>query len=123
MSQDLYYSCIAFIKFSILAFYRRLFPISEFRITTYVLIGVIAIWWITAVLISILNCTPISYNWDRTQPGRHGLDARKFVIAVGIPNIVTDGIMLLLPLPVIWQMKLQFKKKMALSAILSFGIL
>lgn len=121
--QEMYYCCIAFIKFSILAFYRRIFPINTLRFTTYALIGIIAIWWVTVALISILNCTPIDYNWDRTQPGGHCLDPEIFAIAISIPNIVTDLIILLLPLPVIWKLQLHFKKKMALSAIFSLGIL
>ena len=72
---------------------------------------------------AILGCTPINYNWDRTQPGGYCVDARIFSIGVSIPNIVTDVIILLLPLPVIWQMQLHFSKKIALSAIFSLGIL
>lgn len=121
-AQNMYYCCIAFIKFSILTFYLRLFPISKFRIATYALIGITAIWWVPVALISILGCTPIEYNWDRTQPGGHCIDARKFILANAIPNIVTDLIILLLPLPVIWHLQLHFKKKLAVSAILSLGI-
>lgn len=119
----MYYCCIACVKLSVLAFYRRVFPVNTLRITSYALAGVIAIWWITVVLISILACTPISFNWDRTQPGGHCLDPRIFVIAISIPNIVTDITILLLPLPVIWRLQLHFKKKIAVSAIFSLGIL
>ena len=51
------------------------------------------------------------------------MNTRTSVIAISIPNIVTDVIILLLPLPVIWKLQLHFKKKIAVSAIFSLGIL
>ena len=120
----MYYCCIAFIKFSILFFYRRLFPVNKLRIATFALLGTIAALWITSALASILPCTPVSYNWDRTQQGGHCLGNRgAFTIGVSVPNIVTDVLILLLPLPVIWKLQTHFKKKVALCGIFSLGLL
>lgn len=120
----MYYCCIALIKFSILFFYRRLFPVSKLRIATSALLGTIAALWITAAFLSVLPCHPVSYNWDRTQQGGHCTgNPGDFTIGVSVPNIVTDVLILLLPLPVIWQLKMQPQKRVALCGIFSLGIL
>lgn len=71
----------------ILAFYRRFFPIQKIRIATYILDGIIANWCIKGALIGILNCTPVSYNWDRTQPSNHYPDPITNIIAISIPEM------------------------------------
>ena len=109
----MYYCCIAFIKSSILFFYRRLFPVNKLRIATSALLGTIAALWITTALLSILPCHPVSYSWDRTQRGGHCTgNPGDFTIGVSVSNIVTDILILLLPLPVIWKLQLQSKKKL-----------
>ncbi|KAM0802244.1 hypothetical protein BDR22DRAFT_778699, partial [Usnea florida] len=121
--QNMYFCCIAFIKFSILFFYRRIFPANKFRIATYALLGTIAAIWITSALLSVLPCTPVSYNWDRTQQGGHCIgNPSYFTVGISVPNIVTDILILLLPLPVTWKLQLRPKKKLALCGIFSLGI-
>lgn len=119
----MYYCCLAFIKFSILAFYRRVFPTGELRITTYILIGVITAWWIAAVLVSVLSCTPAKFDWDSTKHNGHCIGASGFILRNSIPNIATDVAILLLPLPVIWKLQLPIRKKVAVTVIFSLGIL
>lgn len=119
--QNTYYSGTAFVKFSILVFYRRIFPVNVLRITTFALIGFITIWLIAVSLTTILSCTLIDYNWDVTQPDGYCFDARSFSVAFAIPIIGTDLLILLLPLPVVWRLQLQPKRKIALSMIFSLG--
>lgn len=42
---------------------------------------------------------------------------------MSVPNIVTDLIMLLLPMPVIWRLKLPTKQKIALTGVFLLGSL
>lgn len=106
----MYYCCIAFVKFSTLFFYRRI-SVNKLRIATFALLGTIAALWITAALITVLLCTPVSYNLDRTQRGGHCFgNPGAFTIGVSVPKIVTDVLILLLSLPVIWNLQLHPKK-------------
>ena len=118
-----YYGGTAFVKLSILVFYRRIFPVNVLRITTFLLIGIITIWWIALTLTTILSCTPVDYNWDVTQPDGRCLNGRNFSVAFSVPIIVTDLFVLVLPLPVVWRLQLQSKRKIALSIIFSLGTL
>lgn len=114
----MYYCCLAFTKFSILAFYGRVFPVSELGMTTHILIDVMTAWWITAVLVSMLSCPPVEYDWVRTKCNIHCVSACVFVLRNFLPDVVTDVAILQLPLPVIRKLQLRVKKKMTVTAIL-----
>jgi len=66
----IYVVAIGFNKYSILLFYRRLFPLkSVFRILQLVAAVVLA-WQIAIILGFILQCTPVQKAWDVMIPGK-----------------------------------------------------
>ena len=75
------------------------------------------------MLVSILSCKPVQYNKDLTKRNAHCISASGFVLTNTIPDIATDIAILLLPLPVIWKLQLRVRKKIAVTAIFSVGIL
>ena len=75
------------------------------------------------MLVSILSCRPVQYEKDLLKRNAHCISASGFVLTNTIPDIATDIAILLLPLPVIWNLQLRVKKKIAMTAIFSIGIL
>lgn len=64
-------------------------------------------WSISMIFVICFQCAPLAHMWDDTIPGRCiNLDPNVLLQNVAIGNIVTDVIIMLLPLPVVWQLKL-----------------
>lgn len=93
-----------------------------FRYATY---GVIALWtaWTTAATcLCIFECIPIHKAWDPLVPG-HCIDLIELSLATGYMNIVTDVMVLLLPVPLVWQLQLATRLKFAVIGVFFTGAL
>ena len=69
----------------------------------------------------IFQCTPVNYLWGKTIPGGHCFDSGILVIVGGALNAVTDVLMLILPIPVLWKLQMSTRKKWTVSAIFLMG--
>ena len=139
----LYTLTLCSVKYSILAFYFRLF-VKSIRIPVYVLTTLVTAWGIavvslvarpcaitfltdigTQILVSIFQCVPISALWNRSpnDSSECGVDDYAFFIGNAVPNIVTDAAILSLPIPVIWKLHRTTSQKIALSGIFMLGSL
>jgi hypothetical protein len=105
---------------SILLFYRRLFPTQRIRQITMGLFIFLAVWYAAFQLTAIFQCTPVHYYWNRTIPG-HCVNDIDFYIALAATNTVTDVILLILPMPTVWALKVNRSKRLALSAVFLLG--
>jgi len=79
-------------------------------------------WVLSIVLETFLLCRPLAFNWDTTIDGSCGERNRVYVSA-GSLNIITDVMVLTLPMPKIWGLQLPLKRKLGLMVIFSLGIL
>jgi len=123
---------LVFIKSSILAFYWRIFRSdSTIRLPIWILFGMVCVWGIAVILVSIFQCLPVEAFWERFNPLNPipasdyscGVDVRLFFLGVAITNTITDGFMIILPLPYIWKMYcLSFAQKVATTGIFIVGI-
>lgn len=118
----IYASTIVTIKFSVLAFYRRVFATPDFRLISSAVAGLVAAWWIAVVLVSIFSCKPIYGFWDKTvHPDC--INSKTFFIGNAVPNIATDIIILVLPIRMIWRLNTTRPQKISLSIIFLLGSL
>ncbi|KAL7947870.1 hypothetical protein V8C42DRAFT_267784 [Trichoderma barbatum] len=126
-----YFVTIAFVKWSILAFYWRSFKIrSSVKIPIYILAVIVLLWAIAVILVTILQCQPTSAWWNRFNPThplrpdqyKCTIDSVKFFYGNAIPTIVTDVLMLALPLPYITKLQLPKGQKWALVGIFLVGL-
>lgn len=84
----------------------------------------IALWCISQILVTVFTCIPIEGLWDTTVNAvcnPIGPDAQFYMASVG--NIVTDIIILLLPIPVVWKLKLRKPQKVVLLVVFGIGFL
>ncbi|KAI1460206.1 hypothetical protein F4805DRAFT_418594 [Annulohypoxylon moriforme] len=117
---------VAFPKLSILASYLRIFTTKPYRITTYILIFLVSAIGLSVVVTSLSSCHPFSARWDTNLYVTNCINAPRFWQASNIPNVITDVMMLILPLPVVWGLHIDLKQKLALTGIFvlgSFGII
>lgn len=107
-------------KISILLLYYRLFPGKRFK---RVCIGVgafVAAYSITAVMTNIFQCVPVQSNWD-TSITPHCVNLGLELVIVSSVNVLTDAIILCLPMPFIWRLKLDIRRKLQLTGIFLLG--
>ena len=92
------------------------------RIAAYALMVVSGLYCITATLEIFLVCRPLAYFWNPLIRGGSCIDIMKSWFAVGLTNVLIDVLILALPLPVLWSLKMSTRRKFELSAIFSLGI-
>lgn len=81
-------------------------------------------WCITYLALIVFNCKPIQYFWDKSIPGGKCIgDGFLESYLLGAANILTDIVVLALPIPWLVGLKLGRGKKMALIATFVIGSL
>ncbi|MCJ1400076.1 hypothetical protein MMC11_003279 [Xylographa trunciseda] len=111
---------LAFIKFSILAFLFRVFHVPTFKLPLSITAVIITLTTIASLFTAIFSCHPIQGFWDLETPSTC-IDPLKFYFAQAIPSIITDIILLILPLPLVWQLKITKSQKWGVSAVFLLG--
>lgn len=116
--QILFPTTMSFAKISMLFLYRRIFPSRRFNILLYVVGAVILAWWFAGTLAIIFVCHPVQYFWDKTIPGGHCGSETGILYGIAGPNVVTDVVVLVLPLPILWKLQMRLLVPSALCTIL-----
>ncbi|KAH8694199.1 hypothetical protein BGW36DRAFT_463777 [Talaromyces proteolyticus] len=106
-----YTVAIAFVKYSILLLYSRIFPSKGLRIAIITTAVFITAWACSSIFGSIFQCVPIRSQWDPSVQGKC-INYGNFVLAIGIINIISDFVILVLPIPVIWSLNMKKTKKL-----------
>ena len=111
------------IKISILLLYRRIFFANR-RFTQFVdvMLGVMACYIISTVLVDIFGCHPVDKSWHPLKDG-HCIDSIKLFKATAALNVSFDGIILLMPMPLVWRLQTSLKIKLAVTFIFALGAL
>lgn len=121
--EALYGVTLMLVKFSMLRFYARIFSINRvFTLAVWSAAVVIFLWMVSVVLETFLLCRPLAYNWDTTIDGTCG-NRQAVYVGAGVSNMVTDFMVLLLPIPFVWRLRMPTASKMSLLGIFCLGIL
>ncbi|KMK59318.1 integral membrane protein [Aspergillus fumigatus Z5] len=116
-------------KLSLLWFCKRLLGAGSkglYRTYNWCLIGGMAFVSLTCalfLLFSIFQCNPIHAYWDLapTYPYKC-LNDGAIVFSASVINIFTDFLVTVLPMPLIWNLKLPTRQRIAVISIFSLGI-
>ena len=119
----LYCMAIATSKLSILSMYLRIFVERPHRVVSYLIGAVVAAAAIACVITSLASCRPFSARWDLAQFKSSCINSVRFWMGMSVINIATDLVMLVLPMPAIWQLQLPRSQKTALTGIFLLGSL
>lgn len=120
-NQLLYHPVLALTKISILLFYHRLSVSGNFRVSVNVLIGINIALTVSIFFADLFQCTPVAFAWNAAIPGGKCMNTKAFYISSAALNIVSDFAVLLLPIPMVWQLKINTRKKIALISLFSLG--
>lgn len=115
----------AFTKLSVLLFYRRVFQGEIFAKVTIAMFAVIFFWTVGFFFSNLLQCWPISTNWNAyggTAPDRCIMETEMY-LAQAYSDVLTDLMILAMPLPCIWAMQLPLRHRIGVSCIFLLGLL
>ena len=78
-----------------------------------------------ALFYIIFQCTPVSYAWNTDQEGSclPSVGLADVYYACTAVNIATDWVTALLPIPLLWHVRLERSEKLSVATILGLGIL
>ncbi|KAI9716861.1 MAG: hypothetical protein M1828_007522 [Chrysothrix sp. TS-e1954] len=119
---DLIYNIgLTLIKLSALLFYARCFKaVKAFNIALWVGAGLVIAWLITFVFMAIFTCVPVQKSWEQKTPG-HCLKTVDTFYGTTLTNVFIDLYILILPLPLLWNLQTAGRRKAALFVVFILG--
>lgn len=122
--QILYNPILALVKSSVLIFLTRLFGQKDWVRRSLLWLNIANISQMVAVFFAILlQCSPVAFNWDPTIRGGYCVDRRVLYVSTAVFNIVTDCLILGLPLWVFSSLRIPKRAKIALLVVFTLGFL
>ncbi|EFX05199.1 integral membrane protein [Grosmannia clavigera kw1407] len=88
------------IKVSVLLFYLRVFVTPAMKLAAKLTLAFVVLWTVGNIMQVFLICRPFAATYDTDVPGTCGNQVASF-IAIGCFNIVTDVIIIILPIPTV----------------------
>ncbi|KAF2011828.1 hypothetical protein BU24DRAFT_425657 [Aaosphaeria arxii CBS 175.79] len=108
-------------KLAILLLLIRIFRIKKrFVLFVSVFSAVLGLYYIATTLVVTFICNPVPKFWDQKRPGKC-LNTNVIFICNCVVSLVTDVMILVLPLPVIWSLNMTLKQKIGSSFALAVG--
>ena len=121
---SLWLATAAATKASLLLLYYRLFsPSPRFRLAIYIVTAIIFCQWFSITLASIFQCRPVAAFWNHTIQGAECIDLPRFTVVSGVLNLLTDVLILCLPIPMVWGLNTTNAQKVTLTGIFLLGAL
>lgn len=112
-------------KCAILLLYTRVFTTQKrgFTIAVYIVGAIVVATGLVNIFEAIFQCAPVAYKWNKSIRGGKCMDESAFERYISISNVVTGTVMLLLPLPLVWGLKITLRQKIALTLTFLHGIM
>lgn len=122
IAEILYVYNLVWTKISFLLMYYRIFHFPFFKRWAYAIGAFVIIWVITITFLFIFICVPVQKLWYPQLPGRC-INQVGTWIANATSTILTDLVILVLPIPQIWKLQLKKFEKVALTFTFCLGFL
>lgn len=113
------------VKLSVLFFYRRIFRGKIFDIASWSMVAIVIIWTFGFFFTMIFECrTEFWAFWSTLNDLlTHCLDDVKFQKVLSVSDVITDILILMIPIPIIWQLNLSFERKVGVCGVFLMGSL
>ncbi|TGO44985.1 hypothetical protein BCON_0436g00010 [Botryotinia convoluta] len=120
-----YILCTAIIKTSVGFLLLRITSVKTFyKYLIWISLVIIWIWTIVIFVIGCVQCRPLRASWDPLTPGVcfEPRVIANFAYAISAETIFFDWLFALLPIPMLWDIKMSLRLKCSIMVILSLGI-
>ncbi|KAF2008696.1 hypothetical protein BU24DRAFT_381647 [Aaosphaeria arxii CBS 175.79] len=110
-------------KFMLLFFYQRLtIATFESRLVRYCF-WMCGITYVAVFLTITFGCHPIAMNWQvRPLPPRACTFKPQNFYVGAVLNVITDAIILAIPIPMLWRLRIKLTKKIAIGLLICSGL-
>ena len=109
------------IKLSILLLYIKLLaPGMKIRFAIYAIIAFVAGSMIAFTFSLVFGCRPLAKLYHPVMPG-YCIDVLKQAFWQGVVNVLSDVMVLAIPIPIVWPMQMPLKHKLGVIGIFSTG--
>lgn len=108
-------------KISLTLLYRRIFILHWFNICCGALIIIFTGHAISTALVKIWLNIPIEAYWDISVHPKHAVNETELFRANAYFKIATDFALLVLPLNVLWRLKMSTARKIGLNVVMLLG--
>ena len=115
---------VTIVRLSILVTLRRVFDVERFKIITTIVGSACIAWGISILFANIFQCTPFMDAFDPDvvmSSSKKCINLQAMFYGTLGTAFTLDLIILILPLHVIWRLRLPTRQKIELTAILSLG--
>jgi len=113
---------IVTIKLSILLLYHRIFVSPRFTRALWATGIFLVSWCFASAMVDIFQCVPVQALWDPTIPHKC-VNVDGELIAVSLLNVISDVLILILPLPMLWGLHTTTQRKWQLTGLFLMGSL
>ncbi|KAF2704081.1 hypothetical protein K504DRAFT_495265 [Pleomassaria siparia CBS 279.74] len=119
---EVLYGPAAFVtKLAILLLFIRVFHIKKrFVVVVKIIMGILTLYYIAITAVKIFICNPVEKFWNHPIPGTC-LNSNLIFISDCIVALITDCVILVAPMPVIWTLQMNTKQKLGSSFALAVG--
>lgn len=107
-------------KTSVLLLYLQVFRDSYVVLASKITLVVTSLWPVATILVALLICHPIVANWKQIAGSKCG-DQVTFYFVSGLINMITDFVVVCLPLPQLYRLRLPQDSKMGLIVVFGLG--
>lgn len=108
-------------RLSVLLLYHRIFETRIFWLSVYFMSAINISWIVSFVFVFIFRCTPITQVWMAQQGERKHCIGIQSNYAYAVSSVILDFMVLSLPWPMIWKLRMQTRQKIAVMAIFMLG--
>lgn len=114
---------LIFLKLTFLFQYYRIMSVSNLRWLFLTAIIIVAMWGTSQAIMPFIQCIPLKGVWDPRVKAKCTPNTLTLWFFNGVFNIVTDIVIMILPLPIIWKLELPRSQKFILIGIFCLGFL
>lgn len=110
------------VKLSMLCLYTRIFSTVQFKRWSYGLMVVVVCYFVAFLILFMTNCIPLSHLWNPVPGGWCRELTTEEYTSVAF-NLVIDLGIWVLPMPVLWNLQMPFRKKVFVTIMFSIGLI
>ena len=85
--------------------------------------GLTIAYWASNIVRMFYLCFPFAYLWDKSIIDGTCSNLPVAYVASSIINLLLDVVVIVLPMPVLWALRIPTSKKIAISAMFGIGIM
>ncbi|KAI9680560.1 MAG: hypothetical protein M1817_004000 [Caeruleum heppii] len=127
IGQTLFFVVVSFVKISLVLFYKRLVGMTSktWRAFNNSFLVVLVLFMLISLFMNVFQCSPQSAPFDLATFGRANsvkcLKQTQMQTAFNVIHIITDFVLLLVPVAVLWKLQMSLTQKLRLMFVFSLG--